>query len=83
MSKFNKLSRAEMKNVLGGLVDPGGNNGNPCPTLCEPMGGSIYCTGINNGTIYLYEGNCNTVPHSGQLGLHNYCSNDTTGGFWC
>ena len=32
MSKFEKLSRAEMKNVLGGVVDPGGGGGTGCST---------------------------------------------------
>ncbi|MCO5945872.1 bacteriocin-like protein [Mucilaginibacter flavidus] len=30
MKKFEKLSRAEMKNVLGGVIDPGG--GSRCST---------------------------------------------------
>ena len=35
MSKFNKLSRAEMKNVLGGVRDPGLPGG--------PVGGGDGC----------------------------------------
>jgi putative hemolysin len=73
MSNFNKLSRTEMKNVMGGLV-------NPCPAYCEPMGGTIVCTtsdGLN------HTGNCNTLPAWQQVGAHNHCENSATGNFAC
>ena len=86
------LTRAQLKNVLGGsggittttgTGGPGGNNGNPCPEYCEPMGGKIYCEGTYQGVNYIYSGNCNTIPHSGTMGLHNVCINAATGNFWC
>ncbi|WDF80737.1 hypothetical protein PQ469_12040 [Mucilaginibacter sp. KACC 22773] len=77
-----KLTRMQMRMVLGGYVaGPGGDNGNPCPTYCEPMGGQIMCSGVINGINYVYDGNCNQQPYSPYL--HNWCSNDATGDFWC
>lgn len=75
MSNFNKLSRAEMKNVLGGVLA-----GGPCPAYCEPMGGTIVCTTADGQN---HTGNCNTLPASQQVGAHNHCENSATGNFNC
>jgi hypothetical protein len=54
MSKFMKLSRAEMRDVLGGLRDPGSGGGpvggvNP---NCEGTSGTddYYCCGAHSTT---------------------------------
>lgn len=79
MKKVNLLSRAEMKNVLGGLYPvgtPGGDNGNPCVSggACDAAGGSVsYSSGDNYGL-----GNCGGSPN-----CHNYCSVAGGGSFWC
>ncbi|MFA6249823.1 MAG: hypothetical protein WC615_23015 [Mucilaginibacter sp.] len=42
MEKFNKLSRAEMKKVLGGLYDNGGGSGGGTTLLCSCTCNSGY-----------------------------------------
>lgn len=79
MKTANLLSRAEMKNVMGGLYPvgtPGGNNGNPCAAggACDTEGGWVGHD--NNGTYG--DGNCNGAP-----GCHNYCSVPGGQEFWC
>lgn len=78
MKKVNLLSRAEMKNVMGGYVDPdelgtpGGNNGNPC----------VNCSNIWHSDGDLYgSGNCNTRPYSSTC--HNYCADSGQPSYWC
>lgn len=47
MSKFNKLSRAEMRNVLGGMLeDPGDKCDSGCVTNSDCTG--TKCTSCNN-----------------------------------
>ncbi|MNY13726.1 hypothetical protein D3C86_1468760 [compost metagenome] len=60
---------------------PGGDNGNPCPTLCEPMGGYIACAGTINGVPTFHDSNCNQHPYNPNM--HNVCINSATGDFWC
>ncbi|MFI5136393.1 MAG: hypothetical protein ACHQIM_01110 [Sphingobacteriales bacterium] len=69
--------------VAGKVADgtPGGNNGNPCPVYCEPVGGTIMCVGTIGGLDYVYSGNCNQYTYNSNL--HNICMNDTSGNFWC
>ncbi len=84
------LSKDQMKRILGGGYGdygisgtPGGDNGNPCPQYCQPVGGQIYCIGVRDGVNYVFEGNCNQYPSGQVSGLHNLCQNDSTGDFWC
>lgn len=85
MEKFTKLSRAEMRQVLGGYMapppstgTPGGNNGNPC------AGGGCAQTCYSYSTStdsYWGAGNCNQL--SGVSGCHNYCCAAGSSTFWC
>ncbi|MCZ4224447.1 hypothetical protein [Pedobacter rhodius] len=80
MKKVNLLSRAEMKNVMGGLYPvgtPGGNNGNPCASggACDAAGGTVAYA-MDNGDYG--AGNC-----QGAAGCHNYCSAPGQPNFWC
>lgn len=45
MSKFNKLSRAEMKNVLGGTAVPPSSG---CSVVCHCPGGNDVSASIKN-----------------------------------
>jgi len=65
------------------IQGPGGDNGDPCPTLCEPLGGTIFCIGNKNGVGYVLLGNCSTHDWELVRGFHNRCDNDATGSFWC
>lgn len=67
--------------MIRGGGTPGGNNGNPCPSFCEPVGGEIWCVGTVGNTHYFYPDNCSNHPDV--PGLHNKCLNDATGDFWC
>lgn len=58
---------------------PGGDNGDPCPAYCAPVGGVIHCIGGGIAT----GGNCNTLPPSQSSGRHNACINLVNGSFWC
>lgn len=82
MKKFNLLSRAEMKKVMGGLADsgsPGGNNGNPCTNGgCEALGGTLTAQ-YSNGTVRY--GNCNEYPYDSSC--HNACFVPDGENFWC
>ncbi|MFP3596952.1 hypothetical protein [Chryseobacterium sp. SIMBA_029] len=82
--KNEVLSRAQMKNIIGGKLPgeggPGGNNGNPCPELCEPVGGYIFC--LNQVTNTISPGNCAGLPNY-DPNNHNLCMNEATGNFWC
>jgi hypothetical protein len=51
MKKFSKLSRAEMKEVTGGKVDPNCLSSGTCAVVNE-VGLTVYgiCDGINYGT---------------------------------
>jgi hypothetical protein len=51
MSKFNKLSRAEMKNVMGGLVNPGDCIKSECSSDSD-------CTTTNP---HCYKETCNST----------------------
>lgn len=62
---------------------PGGNNGNPCPQYCEPVGGQIRCVGEKSGTFHNHSGNCNALSPTVASGLHNACFIPATGSFWC
>lgn len=62
---------------------PGGNNGNPCPTLCEPTGGRIMCLGVRDNVNHVHSGNCNSLTPTQSAGLHNACAQSATGSFWC
>jgi hypothetical protein len=94
MSKFQKLSRAEMKNVLGGnlpvggctTIDgpcgtPGGNNGNPCAN-----GG---CKNIGSYTNYGSSGQissitaCDTSAAGYNPNCHNACYDNPGAEYWC
>jgi hypothetical protein len=46
MKNFNQLSRAEMKNVLGGVLDPGGDDSASCTASCGNAP-SVTCKGKN------------------------------------
>ncbi len=60
MQKFNKLSRAEMKNVVGGQEDPNTCSGSCSQTVSTPGGDRTStddCTGLACtcglvGTVY-------------------------------
>jgi len=45
MSKFSKLSRAEMKKVMGGLED--GNCPNECSKAGDKCSNGVVCTEVN------------------------------------
>ncbi len=82
--KNEVLSRAQMKNIIGGgpypeMAGPGGDNGNPCPQFCEPVGGVIYCVNQTKRTVRI--GNCNEYPYDADS--HNACVNVVNGNFWC
>ncbi|MDN5477840.1 MAG: hypothetical protein L0G39_12965 [Chryseobacterium sp.] len=80
--KNEVLSRAQLKNIFGGKLQvggPGGNNGNPCPELCGPVGGHIYC--LNQVTNTITSGNCASLSYDSNN--HNFCLNEVTGSFWC
>lgn len=85
MKKVNLLSRAEMKNVMGGYVNPdglgtpGGNNGNPCANDgCQAAGGTLTAQ-YGDGTVRL--GNCN--EYGWDSNCHNACYVPGGQDFWC
>ncbi len=63
MEKFEKLSKAEMKNVLGGVV--------------QPMYSGGYCTGGSTGAWYYPDGPVDAFTCSDDI--LTYCSSGSGG----
>ena len=66
MSKFNKLSRAEMKNVLGGLL-PGGGYGQ---ATCSYFG---TCQGYTGAPTNTYDPDNTGLANSMQNDADKWC----------
>ncbi|WP_446685952.1 bacteriocin-like protein [Mucilaginibacter ginsenosidivorans] len=70
MQKFQKLSRAEMKNVLGG--QPGGPGGCTLNKSCT----AVFFDGHNTVTgPGKCDVSCNCIPDSGGGSNYGFCTN--------
>jgi hypothetical protein len=86
MNNFKKLSRPEMRNILGGYMAPptgtmGGNNGNPCANGgCRNIG-SYTNYGSSNQISSITP--CDTSAGGYNPNCHNVCYDNLQSEYWC